>query len=325
MGEEFNRWKVVDPEPDATGVLLSDRIRYYVEKYDVLVDKRTFNPENLKAASYFLTLGTEYYYDGKFLELQPGDPEKCWLEIPPNAFVVATTAEKVILPHYIAARFGVRVDYVYKGLLVGAGPQVDPGFEGFLGCPIHNLTDSPVRIKAGEPFAWIDFARTTRVGDNPKFVDEDALLRDAQLALRATGTSARTIAGFKDYDCRLYQTARLSFKNSLPAGTTVVSSVKGLEKRIDEMEAEVNKWTSVSKHIEVGAGIAVLIVAITVLLALGMNLWLPRHRTLIQLEQRVTTLEKSVERSQSQQPALPDKGSPKQTEGQESAPEKNTQ
>ncbi len=301
MPLSLNKWKFVDPEPEATGVLLSDRIEYYVQHYEILVDKKDFKPLNLKPASYSLTLGNEYYYDGKFYKLD----QNAELRIPPNALVVTNTAERVILPHYVAGRFGLRVEYVYKGLLVGAGPQVDPGFEGFLGCPIHNLTDSEVIIRVGDPYAWIDFARTTRLGDNPEFEKEEALIKSAERALTSYAEgSKKVIAGFKGRECLLYETRRRSFKDSLPHGTKVASSVKGLEDDVKEFGQEVEKWKSVSKHIEVGAVVATLALAITVILSLALNLWFPRERTLIQLENRVATLERSLSeaKTQSEQP-----------------------
>src|SRR4029077_4954880 len=127
----LNRWKFVDPFPSAKGVLLSDLLESYVTKYGVLVDKTEFKATSLKPASYLLTLSKDYYYDGEQRELRD---DEC-LVVPPNSFVIASTAERVVLPHYIVGRFGLRVDYVYRGLLVGAGPQVDPGFEGYLACP----------------------------------------------------------------------------------------------------------------------------------------------------------------------------------------------
>jgi deoxycytidine triphosphate deaminase len=307
MANEFNEWKFIDPEARVAGVLLSDRISHYIENYNVLIEKTHFKPNNLKPASYSLTLGTEYYLDGRFYELRKDDPEKCWLEIPPNSFLVATTAEKVILPHYIAARFGLRVKYVYLGLLVGAGPQVDPGFEGFLGCPIHNLTDSVVRIRVGDPFAWIDFTRTTEFGDNVKYEKRDVLIDDAKRALSTLHeNSQKTIVGYKGHSCLLYQTTRTSFKESLPPGAAVASSVKGLEKIVERLKTDVDKWSNVSRRIEVGAILAVLTLLVTVTIALGMNLWIPRQKNLIQLEQRVTNLEKPTQKEPTQQPTTKD-------------------
>ena len=41
------------------------------------------------------------------------------------------------------------------------GPQVDPGFSGYLSCPLYNLTDTDIIIERGDDFATIDFEKTT--------------------------------------------------------------------------------------------------------------------------------------------------------------------
>jgi hypothetical protein len=44
---------------------------------------------------------------------------------------------------------------------LGTGPQVEPGYKGYLSCPLYNLTNRPIRIRRGDEFATIDFERTT--------------------------------------------------------------------------------------------------------------------------------------------------------------------
>jgi hypothetical protein len=87
--------------------------------------------------------------------------DKTYFYMEPNSIVYVSSAEKLNLPFYIVARFNLRVKWVYKGILLGTGPQVDPGFKGNLSCPLFNLTDRAVRIKLDEMFATIDFERTS--------------------------------------------------------------------------------------------------------------------------------------------------------------------
>ncbi len=299
---DLNEWKFVDPFLQVRGVLLSDLIETYVHDYEVLIDKTQFKRTNLKSASYSLSLGREYYYNGNVVELIPGDPERSVLVIPPNSFVIASTAERVILPHYIAARFGLRVEYVYKGLLVGAGPQVDPGYEGYLGCPVHNLTDTAVSIRVGEPYAWIDFTKTSQLGDTSKLHDSRALLSAARQHLKDPNDSSWWIVpGFHNRSCRLYVTTRKSFKDSLPAGITVSSSVKGLEDSVARFESTVNEEIASFRHdidnalkfgkiIEIGSVLVLLAVLATVLSDFFLT-----HELAIRLENRVIAVEQLLQ------------------------------
>ena len=297
MEPNYNKWKLVDPHPESTGVLLSDFIESYVKEFDVLVDRKEFKSENLKPAYYSLTLGREYYMNGKVCELDPADPARNTLEIPPNSYIIATTAEKVRLPHYITGRFGLRVEFVYKGLLVGAGPQVDPGYEGYLGCPVHNLTNTPVVIRVGEPYAWIDFTKTSTFGQDALRNDPRRLVDTAARELRDKHDSVWVIPGHHGFNSRLYVTARKSFKNSLPPGRTVASSVQGLEDRIQahktETDARLNEMDRQVVTVVHWGRITELasVVVILVVLATLAAEFLTTRTLALRLEGRVTALE----------------------------------
>jgi deoxycytidine triphosphate deaminase len=298
-----NRWMFIDPEPGVQGILLSDRVEAYVKKYSLLVDAHDFQPSNLKPASYSLTLDQKYYLNGETIEIQRGGS----LVVPPNSFVIAGLKERVVLPHWCAARFGLRVSYVYKGLLMGAGPQVDPGFEGYLGCPLHNLTNCSIRIKLEEPFAWIDFAKTSRLGENPALVSEEALLEAAKMRNRdRLQKKVWVVPGFQDFECRLYETQRLSFENSLPPGETVSSSVKGLENSVEsiktawegrqkDMNDQIGTLTRVSHRINVASVVGLIALFITVLLTIGIEIWMPRNAMLLKMRQEIETLNRVVQ------------------------------
>jgi deoxycytidine triphosphate deaminase len=300
-----NRWMFIDPEPDVRGILLSDRVEAYVKKYNLLVDAHDFQPTNLKPASYSLTLSGKYYLNGETLDVQPEGS----LVIPPNSFVIAGLKERLVVPHWCAVRYGLRVAYVYKGLIMGAGPQVDPGFDGYLGCPLHNLTNRSVRIKLAEPFAWIDFTKTSRLGDNPVLTSHEALLDAAKTQKRdRLEKRAWVIPGFDDFECRLYETRRVSFQDSLSPGETISSSVKGLEDSVEsiktawegskkDLKDEVEGLTKVSQRINVASVSVLIALFITVLLTIGVEIWMPRKATLIELQQEIDALDRSVQDS----------------------------
>ena len=55
----------------------------------------------------------------------------------------------------------LRIKHVHRGLLLGTGPLVDPGFGGDILIPLHNLTSDPYRIRGDEGLIWIEFTKTT--------------------------------------------------------------------------------------------------------------------------------------------------------------------
>jgi deoxycytidine triphosphate deaminase/cell division protein FtsL len=81
------------------------------------------------------------------------------LKLPPNSIVFITLEPCFRLPDYIAGRFNLTIRHVHRGLLVGTGPLVDPGFTGHLYVPVHNLTGDDYEITAGEPLVWMEFTK----------------------------------------------------------------------------------------------------------------------------------------------------------------------
>jgi deoxycytidine triphosphate deaminase len=146
-----------DPLSDVQGMLSSDLIAYYnaVVAQPGMIDP--FVEDNLKPAAYELTLGPNFLLEGEEGVLTP---ERPWLELPPNSVVFVSMRERLVLPHYIVARFDLAIEFIYQGILLGTGPQVDPGFQGALSCPLHNISNSSVHLQLGYPFAKIDFAKS---------------------------------------------------------------------------------------------------------------------------------------------------------------------
>lgn len=75
------------------------------------------------------------------------------------------------LPNYMAARFNLRIQNVHRGLLLGTGPIVDPGFCGHLLIPLHNLTSNRYSFRQGEGFTWFEFTKITPNRWDPKYLE----------------------------------------------------------------------------------------------------------------------------------------------------------
>ena len=166
--EEDPRQEVWDAWPGA--VLLDDEIKYYATKVTPCLIS-PFNEDNLKPARYQLTLGSEAIVGGKTVHIDEDHP----LVIEPHQAAIVRTQEELNLPRFLIARWNLTVDMVYKGLLWVGALQVDPGWVGYLPCPLYNLSDDKVVIKPGDRLFTIDFVRTTRfkASSNRKYPDKD--------------------------------------------------------------------------------------------------------------------------------------------------------
>jgi len=160
--EKFERWKDIDPFPKVAPALLNAAdIDDYMRAAAMVFP---YDPAKRKTASYALSVGNEIaYWDAKepnqapIRELQPGAP----VMIPPNSLVYVRTAQDFQLPNYMAVRFNLHIDLVHKGLLLGTGPLVDPGFFGKLMVPLHNLTSNTYVLAVGDDFIWAEFTKTS--------------------------------------------------------------------------------------------------------------------------------------------------------------------
>ena len=147
-------------------------IKKYVEK-DCLIENENFDDKRLKTASYEMRfLGKLYNWN----RMDDGRLQRCCRNVCRddkvilyrNSITYLWMKEKLLLPGYIAARFNLHIRHVHKGILLGTGPLVDPGFSGNLLIPLHNLTDNNYELKGGEGLIWVEFTKISR-NDDPKF------------------------------------------------------------------------------------------------------------------------------------------------------------
>jgi deoxycytidine triphosphate deaminase len=281
-------WKTRDPdleEPDPDkrdrkGLLLSDQIHRFCAPGVNLLIAENYSETNLRPAAYTLRIGDKYVDShGRERALTDAKPS---FEMPPNSIAFVSTHEKLNLPYYIAARFNLRVEWVYKGILLGTGPQVEPGFRGNLSCPLYNLTNRPLVITRREDFATIDFERTTRFVDkSPSEIAKD---------IKQVGKLEK----YEDGDRRL-----LLFKQDwmLP----LAKYPGGIVSSLHELSREVKTWRAI------GIGIAVSFLALTLTLLGLLNSLLrdtvTNSKDLIELRERLSNAQqqlRSVQETQQQ-------------------------
>lgn len=143
--KRFDSWRYRDPLPSIAPALLNSAdIFSYVCRTGMLYP---FYPSKLSGASYVVRIKGKVVY----WEQEEGEPEKKVInlendsdsfKLKPNSIAFVTLEPVFRLPDYIALRFNLKISHVYKGLLLGTGPLVDPGFVGRLSIPLHNLTSN---------------------------------------------------------------------------------------------------------------------------------------------------------------------------------------
>ena len=162
IAKNFYRKGQRDPFPKTQSTLLSaDEIVDYVQRTGAIspfyVDGKS---SRLKKASYEGRIGEKAYrYDenGKLAEIL----EDGQLIVEANSIVFVECDLDFRLPDFIALRFNLQIRHVHRGLLLGTGPLVDPGFWGKLCIPLHNLTNENYCIPKEEGLIWIELNKTS--------------------------------------------------------------------------------------------------------------------------------------------------------------------
>jgi len=243
MYEEKYRW--IDPDPNSTGVLLSDRIKFYVEKVN-LIEPIDFVESNLGAASYILRVGDEYYLDD---ELQKPD-DKGQIKIPKNGLVYLKIKEKLSLPYYIIAQHDLKVKQVYRGFLAGRSSHIDPGYSGNINYPVFNFTSQVKILKVGQPIISIIFIKTTPFGTKNFWENNMSKIEEASL----------DIEGIEGKKCIKYKCEKdRTIQEYWYGGDTHISSVRELSVEVKGVRETVKFY----KYVSVIGGFAFLLALIT--------------------------------------------------------------
>ncbi len=134
--------------------MLSDQqILEFMEQGDIIIED--FDESCLKPASYDMRLGKEAFISSRKEKINV--EEMGLLRIPPGEFAIVVTYEKIKLSKRIAASIGLRSYFARKGLVLLAGPQIDPGFEGRLTLVLFNASPKEAILRYKEPFCTIEF------------------------------------------------------------------------------------------------------------------------------------------------------------------------
>jgi dCTP deaminase len=122
-----------------------------------LISTETFEPQNVRQASYDLRLGVESYVVGDDTPTRLNE-DKPYLSIAPGQFALLTTYEVLKMPNDLIAFITLRNTYKMQGLINVSGFHVDPTHEGILIFAVNNIGPNDIRLKLKDPTFTIFFA-----------------------------------------------------------------------------------------------------------------------------------------------------------------------
>lgn len=261
--DRHNKYGKVDPYPLIAAALLNSAdIAAYVKATALIYP---FDEKRLKGASYDVTIkGSVVYWkftdsgkvEKKIIQIEKkGDS----FDLEPNSIAFVTLEPMFRIPTYLALRFNLKITHIYKGLLLGTGPLVDPGFSGKLSIPLHNLTSNTYRFFYGEELITMEF---TKMSPNVAWMqDSDFIKSHDEHYVENIIKSDRTV---DEYIAKALEKDRLD---------KVISSIPDA---VEDCKSEVRSAKKAATDMQltslVQAGISVIAVCGLVISAVGFSL-----------------------------------------------------
>lgn len=151
-------------------MLLSDRqILEAMKKKRMNIDP--FYEPSLEPASYDLRLGKRVLVSGMENEIEMEKKRSVTLKA--GDFALATTMEKITLSSDIVGHIGSKSYYVRKGLILLAGLQIDPGWDGNLVLGMYNASPRNITLDYQGPICTVDFYGLSAPASKPFVTNEE--------------------------------------------------------------------------------------------------------------------------------------------------------
>ena len=137
-------------------MMMSDvDIKAAMEAGDLVIEP--FHEASLQGSSYDARIGNRALLGGTDNEINIVDRGS--ITIRPGEFILIVTREKFKISPTIAGHLGIRSYYSRKGLVVLAGLQIDPGFEGYLVIGGYNASPRRLTLDYESRFLTVELHR----------------------------------------------------------------------------------------------------------------------------------------------------------------------
>lgn len=206
------------------------------------------------------------------------------LVLEPNSITFVTLEPVFQVPDYLALRFNLKITHIYKGLLLGTGPIIDPGFRGRLSIPLHNLTSNrytffendeiiSLEITKMSPYATLQGCRCLRRG---KYKPTDI-------------TPHRQVTG--------YLNKALGSRSSDGVISSLIAATNDIRETAERAKSEakeaVNTANSTDKKINLW-GIIGTVIAIVAIFVTAIGLLIPTFQLVVSLRETQTGYETRI-------------------------------
>ncbi|MCQ2441110.1 MAG: hypothetical protein MJ076_04340 [Clostridia bacterium] len=288
--QKYKKWKCKDPFPKITSSLLNhEEILRYISitgmitpfhysdlhgiTYDARLSGKCIYWEYIEDSNYSDNLNKQTHkrFKKKIIDVidNTKDSNK-EIIIKPNSIVFVTLEPTFRIPDYIVLRYNFRIINIYRGLLLGTGPIIDPGFQGKLSIPIHNLTNNEYRFQVNDAIISIEFTKINPMSNLiMKTIDNNSKLSDKyNKKIMNPKLWVKPFSGKKTVEDYIYD----SLKDQ--SVDTVGNSIPAVRNIIDECNKNVTEETKKTKSIIQKFEIIGILSVIVALATLALPTWI---------------------------------------------------
>ncbi len=168
---KYSQYRNLDPFPEIESALLNSADVFdYIRAIGMIWP---FEENQLNGVTLSLRVGDlAVYWDEKNEKVKKDIKADGEFRLKSNSIAYIQILEELRLPSYIIVRFNLRVTNTYRGLLLGTGPIVDPGFVGKINIPVHNLTNNDYVFGYGESLIEMEF---TKISSNEQWISKQTV------------------------------------------------------------------------------------------------------------------------------------------------------
>lgn len=182
--------------------------------------------ETVEPASIDLSVGEEAFIASaeEITRLSNGK----LLILPAGEMALVITREELSLSKRIVGHMGLRSYFTRKGVVLLAGPQIDPGFRGSLHLVLCNLSPTEISLSYGEPFCTVEFHE---------------LSADAQRPYEGTYQGQRGITPQEIADIR--QGRGYSLSEVIRNMQTIARDISSLKESVERLTSRTDKYMAI--------------------------------------------------------------------------------
>ncbi len=140
------------------GVLSDITIERYITEHNLIYPH---DKNNIKGASYDLTMGKEYYIWEKRhkgnVKIEKLRKKETFI-IPPNGVCYIICNETINLPKNICGSLSLKLGLIAKGVMLASQPPIDPGYEGKIIAMLYNLSSRVIPLCEGDHILTLELS-----------------------------------------------------------------------------------------------------------------------------------------------------------------------